>query len=100
MIIIDEYRVKLRDLREQIVELGNALNIEKLRSRLAELEEEGKSPDFWNDMERSQKILQEQKIVKEQVDKYNNLVALAEEDIANEEAKRTRCLNSFFAEVI
>ena len=31
---------------------------------------------------------------------YNNLVALAEEDIANEEAKRTRCLNSFFAEVI
>ncbi len=79
MIIIDEYRVKLRDLREQIVELGNALNIEKLRSRLAELEEEGKSPDFWNDMERSQKILQEQKIVKEQVDKYNNLVAFHED---------------------
>jgi len=79
MIIIDEYRVKLRDLRAQIVELGNALNIEQLRNRLAELEEEGKRPDFWNDMERSQKILQEQKIVKEQVDKYNELVAFHED---------------------
>ncbi len=79
MIILDEYRVKLRDLKAQIVELGNALNIEQLKTRLAELEEEGRQPDFWNDMERSQKILQEQKIVKEQVEKYLSLVSFHED---------------------
>ncbi len=79
MIILDEYRVKLRDLKAQIVELGNALNIEQLKARLAELEEEGRQPDFWNDMERSQKILQEQKIVKEQVEKYLSLVSFHED---------------------
>ena len=79
MIILDEYRVKLRDLKAQIVELGNALNIEQLKIRLAELEEEGRQPDFWNDMERSQKILQEQKIVKEQVEKYLSLVSFHED---------------------
>ena len=79
MIILDEYKVKLRDLKVQISELGNALNIEQLKARLAELEEEGRQPDFWNDMERSQKILQEQKTVKEQVDKYLSLVSLHED---------------------
>lgn len=75
MIIIDEYKVKLRDLKKQIDELGVALGIDKLRQQLAEYEEEGKRPDFWDDVEKSQKLLQNQKIVKEQIDKYDELIA-------------------------
>lgn len=79
MIILDEYRVKLRGLRDQIEELKNALGVDKLYSRLSALEEESKNPDFWNDMANSQKNLQEQKNIKDQIEKFKSLLGLQED---------------------
>ncbi|MGN0988848.1 MAG: peptide chain release factor 2 [Eubacteriales bacterium] len=79
MILIDEYRLKLEDLGKQIKELASALKLDQLKTRLAELEEKSSAPDFWNDMDASQRILTEQKGIKEQIVKYNALVAMYED---------------------
>lgn len=79
MIILDEYRLKLSQLKKEIAELGDALRIEEQKKRLGELEELSSAPDFWNDAERSQKILSEQKQVKDKVDKYTRLCSMAED---------------------
>lgn len=79
MIILDEYRLKLSQLKKEITELGDALRIEEQKKRLGELEELSSAPDFWNDAERSQKILSEQKQVKDKVDKYLRLCSMTED---------------------
>lgn len=42
---------------------------------MEELEQKATEPDFWNDMEKSQKVLQRTKAIKSKLDKYNNLLA-------------------------
>lgn len=79
MIILDEYRLKLAQLKKDIEELSDALKTEALATRLAELEEISSAADFWNDAERSQKILSEQKQVKEKLDKYKKLCSMADD---------------------
>ena len=61
MIILDNYRVKLMEIEQRIQELASAMRIEQVKKVLAEYETVTADPDFWNDMERSQKILVEQK---------------------------------------
>lgn len=90
MIILDEYRLKIQDYRKQIDELGSAMKIEQLKTRLSELEEKSSAADFWNDMESAQKVLVEQKQLKEKITAYNELFSIAEEaemlaDMAEEE---------------
>ncbi len=79
MILIDDYRLKLEALTKQIEELSSALKLDQLKQRLAELEEQSTAPDFWSDMDRSQKILTEQKSVKEKITKYNNLLGMLDD---------------------
>ena len=45
------------------------------KEKIAELEELSADPEFWNDLERSQKILQQLKALKNKVAKYDSLVA-------------------------
>ena len=79
MIILDEYRLKSEALKKQIEELGDAMHITALRSRLEDLEAKSTASDFWDDAEKSQKILQEQKQVKEKISAYESLVRLHED---------------------
>ena len=50
-----------------------------MTERLHELETLSQASDFWNDMERSQKILTEQKQLKEKTTAFKGLYAIAEE---------------------
>jgi len=43
-------------------------------NQIEELEQKATEPDFWNDMENSQKILQKIKSMKARIDKYNRLL--------------------------
>ncbi len=61
MIILDNYRVKLMEIEDRIKELASAMRIEQVKQSLGEYEKITADPDFWNDMEKSQKILVEQK---------------------------------------
>ena len=74
MIILDDYRLKLVDIRKQIEELANAMRIKQVKEKLAEFETVTADPEFWNDMERSQKILVEQKRQKSVLDAYTAVV--------------------------
>jgi len=53
---------------------GLHFDIPKLDDEIAELEQKAAEPDFWNDLENSQKVLQRLKTVKAKVDGYNGLV--------------------------
>ena len=75
MIILDNYRVKLMEIAEQLTELASAMRIPQVKEKLAEYEAITADPNFWNDMEKSQKILVEQKRQKDVLEAYNAVVA-------------------------
>ena len=79
MIILDEYKVKIANLKKDIEELGRALGISSLRDRVAEIEKITAEPGFWDDMENSQKILVEQKQIKDKIEKYEKLISDADD---------------------
>ena len=79
MIILDEYKLKIGQLKTQIDELGKSLNIEALKIRHSEIEELAQASNFWDNIESSQKLLAEQKQIKEKIDRYSALYSLAED---------------------
>ena len=58
MLQYDELRLEFEGLKPRLKELAQALDLEKLKSTVAELEEQAAQPGFWDDTEKSQKILQ------------------------------------------
>ena len=82
MIILDEYKVKITNLKKDIEELGKDLGIESLRARLSEIEKISSENGFWDDIENSQKILSEQKQIKTKTDKYDKLLSDADDALA------------------
>ncbi len=79
MIILDEYKLKIEDYRKQAKDLASAMKTDALEERLAEIEKLVAAPDFWNDMERSQKLLVEQKTIKEKLNRYKYLLGLIDD---------------------
>lgn len=59
-------------------------------SKISELEAQSAAPGFWDDMEKSQKVLQQTKQLKDKVESYDKLKGSWEDalvliDLANEE---------------
>lgn len=79
MLQYDEYKVKLGEIKPQLADLREALGMDALLKQVAELEGLAAQPDFWDDMENSQKILQKTANYKSQVEKYDKLVELYED---------------------
>ena len=94
MIEYDEYRIELQNLQGSIDELRETLNIASLKAQIEELDDEASKPGFFDDMSRSQKILQKSKNLKDKVEKFENLQTTYEDtlvliDMANEEDDET-----------
>jgi len=53
---------------------GLLFDIARINDEIAELEHKTLNPEFWNDMENSQKILQKIKMLKNRLDKHKSLV--------------------------
>ncbi|NLM58447.1 MAG: peptide chain release factor 2 [Clostridium sp.] len=53
--------------------MGASLDIVSIGNQIEELEQKASEPDFWNDTENSQKVLQKIKSLKDRVEKYNKL---------------------------
>ena len=73
MIILDELRVEMVGYRKEMEELADVLDIKGAKKRIAELNEETARNGFWDDLENSQKVLQETKSLEKKIDKYNKL---------------------------
>jgi len=78
---LDEYRLKLLGLEKGLEDLAQALGLEKLKQEIAVLEEKSQQPDFWADMENSQKTLQKIKQLKDKVSAYEALKRLYEDTL-------------------
>ena len=79
MIIIDEYKVKLKQIKAEIDDLHESMGVENARKKLSEIEEITAAPDFWNDAANSHHILKEQKAVKAKITAYDGLISLYED---------------------
>ena len=67
LIEFEEYRQKLNGLQPAIDELGQAYDLEHAAEEVEELENRASEPGFWDDMEKSQKILQRTKALKDKL---------------------------------
>ena len=52
---------------------GIHFDIPRLKDQIREMEEQSANPDFWNDLDNSQKVLQKTKALKEKVARFEGL---------------------------
>ncbi|HEY9060161.1 MAG TPA: peptide chain release factor 2 [Pseudobacteroides sp.] len=74
MLEFEQFKIEIEALTIELGEMGASLDIARLDDEIAELEQKAAEPEFWNDPENSQKILQRLKNVKDRVDGYRGLV--------------------------
>lgn len=79
LIEFEEYKQKLTALQPAIDELGQAYDLEHAAEEVEELENRASEPGFWDDMEKSQKILQRTKTLKDKIEGYHHLCAQHED---------------------
>ena len=85
MLQFDEYKVKLNNLKPELEELGQALDLEAAERELDMLQAESASDGFWNNLEKAQKVQQRIKTLQHKVDSqhkrkqhWDDLMALCE----------------------
>lgn len=90
MIQLEELKLKLSENEPLIEDLKEAIGVSRLEEEIKELEKVSSVPDFWDDIENSQKILQKISFLKSRVKNYKKLKNLYEDtetliDLAIEE---------------
>lgn len=90
MIQLEELKLKLSENGPLIEDLKEAIGVSRLEEEIKELEKVSSVPDFWDDIENSQKILQKISFLKSRVKNYKKLKNLYEDtetliDLAIEE---------------
>ncbi len=90
MIQLEELKLKLSENGSLIEDLKEAIGVPRLEEEIKELEKVSSVPDFWDDIENSQKILQKISFLKSRVKNYKKLKNLYEDtetliDLAMEE---------------
>ena len=79
IITIDELKFKLGGLETAVNDLRDALSIEASKKRLAELEHQMTMPGFYDDQEKSQKVIGEMGEVKNKLERFGKLSTQYEE---------------------
>ena len=73
MLEYDELKLELTGMHDAISELKDALDIAGAMEKVQELEKLTLADGFWDDMENSQKILQQSKSYKSKIESYDKL---------------------------
>ena len=73
MVEYDQYKLSLNVLEDEIEELGKSLGIENVRKQAEEMEKETMNPDFYSDMEKSQKVLKQLKQLKGKIEHFEKI---------------------------
>ena len=71
----DSYKQKLNDCRGALEGLADSLNLEGLRNELERLHAMQEAPGFWDDPEKSQKIVVKAKQAETKVERYEKMLA-------------------------
>ena len=75
----DAYKVKLNDVKPNLDGLAASLNLEGLKNELERLNFMQEAPGFWDDPEKSQKIVVKTKMTQAKVERYEKMVAAWED---------------------
>ena len=75
MLQFEELRLELDGLEPEIRDLSEALGLKAMANEVAELDMKASEPGFWDDMEKSQKILQRSSMLKNKIESYEKLKA-------------------------
>ena len=73
MIILDDLKQSVVSSKPKLDELYRVLNIKNIEVELEELHQKASEPEFWNDTENSQKVLQKTKSIENKIENYNKL---------------------------
>jgi len=73
MLEYEELKAKLTAQKPELVNLGQALGLEKAREEIAELEAKSAEPGFWDDAQNSQKVLRQIARLKDKCASYEEL---------------------------
>ncbi|MDD6273473.1 MAG: peptide chain release factor 2 [Clostridiaceae bacterium] len=79
MLQFEEFKQQLHTMRPEIEEIGAALDLESASREVETLEAKAAEPDFWSDLENSQKVLQRIKQLKDRRSIYESLCHEAED---------------------
>ena len=79
MVPMDEYKMQLNGLKSTLKEAGNSIEPDKLRAELKDLQDQMGAPDFWNDVDAANKINQRAKTLENKINRYEKLVAQADD---------------------
>ncbi|WP_312940294.1 peptide chain release factor 2 [Oscillibacter sp.] len=79
LIEYDEYKQRLSALGPELEKLGAALDIDSARREADSLEAQTGEPEFWNDLERSQKVQQQLKRLQSKLGRYEKMVGELED---------------------
>lgn len=79
MIQFEEYRLKLTDLKPKLDDLAISLNLEGAKNELERFQAMQEAPGFWDDPEKSQKIVVKAKTLEAKCEKYNKMLSAWED---------------------
>ncbi len=79
MIELDQFKYELTGYEKQLKELEESIEPEKKKRQIAETEKIMEQPDFWDDMEKSGKIMKELKGLKNSVEDFSRLSEMYED---------------------
>lgn len=82
MLQFEELKKALEGQQEALLELKDALGLEKLREEVDMLEHKAAEPGFWDNMEAAQKVLQRTASLKNKDEQYLRLKSRAEDTMA------------------
>ena len=90
MVQFEELLLDLQALKPDIDDLSDALGLNAVRSEIEQLELKATEPGFWDDVEKSQQVLQKTGALKGKVEAYEKLVSKYDDthaliELANEE---------------
>ena len=71
MVFLENLKSELETCRPEIDELRAVYDIEHSTERIEELHEKAAEPGFWDDLDNSQKVLQETRNLESKLEKYN-----------------------------
>ena len=102
----DEYKVKLNNLKPVLAELGHSLGLEAAEEELDLLQAQSAAEDFWNDMEKAQKVSQRIKNLQDKLtahqkrlDTVEDLLVLCEMGIEGDDDSMVDELEESFAQL-
>ncbi|MGN0641576.1 MAG: peptide chain release factor 2 [Huintestinicola sp.] len=81
MLLLDELRLELEGYRKDMENLYVILDIDKKKKEIAELQEQSAADGFWDDLENSQKVMQQIKQDEAAIADYKKLNELLEDTI-------------------